>query len=120
MSKNPKQPPEEPGRVDANRRRFFRMFLKPMAAAVNGYELPPNHTSKNPPVDRPVIRPGPGNTLVLNLIAPLVTGASAAGFMYRSAQVSEAEIRYTFVRGDESVDVVFAQPGTRAGYAVGA
>ena len=124
MPKDPKAPPEPPvdrDHVDAGRRRFFRLFFKPMAAAVSGYQLPPNHTSTNPPVERPVIRPGPGNTLVLALIQPLVVGgANAAGFTFHGAQVSETEMRYTFVCGPEWVDVVFAQPGTRTGYVVGA
>src|SRR5262249_52037971 len=96
------------------------MFVRPLEAAVKGYQLPDNHTSQNPPVERPVIRPGAGNSLVLGLIGPLARGqAAAAGFFLETAHAGELELRYVFARGGERIQVVFTRPGERAGHPVG-
>lgn len=106
--------------VDAGRRRFFRMFATPFSAAVKGYNLPPNHTSKNPPEERQVIRPGPGNVLVLGLLGPIATGRLVGPeFRFAQATAGEVEIRYVFRHGEEQVELVLAQPGMRTGHVVG-
>jgi len=97
-------PPGDP--LDGGRRNFFRMLFNPLTAAARGYELPANNTSENPPERKQVIRAGPGNRLLTQLIGPLAMGTPAAGgYALQGVQATARDISYSFAGQAGSVRV---------------
>lgn len=104
-SKSGKSPPKD---FDNSKRAFFRGLVKPFMSAVNGYELPPDHSSTNPPQKRKVIHGGGSNARVLGLLGPLARGEQAAGYRLYGVSIAEDRIDVSFEQAGRFVKIRMA------------
>jgi len=96
---------EKDAKIDRSKRSFFEILIRPMRAAVKGYELPVDHSSAKPPERLRVIRGG-ANAQVMAMLGPLARGEAApGGYRLFTVQVDSERIAYVFERRGAMVNV---------------
>ena len=104
-----------PAVEDRKKRALFRLLVSPVLAATKGYELPPDHASKNPPQKKRVLRAG-ANAEVLGLLGPLAKGEPAPGnYLFHGAQVGAERIDFVFDRAGVKIRVSLTALDTTEG-----